>query len=88
VEWQSLKTQEYRYALLVAIARFWELFGVRRPMRFERPAPAGEYDEAIHGMGLGPASFIDQYLDAQPRPAPKLGGPPKDTAEPGPTSEE
>ena len=88
VEWQSLKTQEYRYALLVAIARFWELFGVRRPMRFERPAPAGEYDEAIHGMGLGPVSFIDQYLDAQPRPAPKLGGPPKDTAEPGPTSEE
>jgi len=29
VEWQSLKMQEYRYSVLVAIARFFELFGVR-----------------------------------------------------------
>ncbi len=48
VEWQSLKMQEYRYTLLVAIARFFELFGVRRPMSLKRPAPAGPYDEAVH----------------------------------------
>ncbi len=33
VEWQSLKMQEYRYSLLVTIARFFELFGIRRPIR-------------------------------------------------------
>ena len=38
VEWQSLKMQEYRYALLMGIAHFFELFGVRRPMRYESKA--------------------------------------------------
>ena len=32
VEWQSLKMQEYRYALLLGIAQFWSVFGVRRPV--------------------------------------------------------
>ena len=31
VEWQSLKMQEYRYNLLMGIARFWQLFGINRP---------------------------------------------------------
>src|SRR5512136_1523308 len=44
VEWQSLRTQEYRYTLLIAITRFAELFGVRRPTRFEPPVAAGDYD--------------------------------------------
>ncbi len=33
VEWQSLRMQEYRYSVLVGITRFFELFGVRRPVR-------------------------------------------------------
>ena len=48
VEWQSLKMQEYRYGLLVAITRFFELFGVRRPARYNPPAVAGDYDDALH----------------------------------------
>jgi hypothetical protein len=48
VEWQSLKMQEYRYGLLVGIARFAEWFGIRRPVRYEAPAIAGAYDEAVH----------------------------------------
>ena len=48
VEWQSLRMQEYRYGILIGISRFFALFGVRRPLRFEPPAPAGEYDEAVH----------------------------------------
>ena len=36
VEWQSLRTQEYRYRLLMGIAHFAELFGVRKPARFSR----------------------------------------------------
>ncbi len=30
VEWQSLRMQEYRYRVLVAVARFFELFGVHQ----------------------------------------------------------
>jgi hypothetical protein len=48
VEWQSLKMQEYRYILLVSITRFLELFGVRRPVRYEPPVEAGDYDHALH----------------------------------------
>ena len=84
VEWQSLKVQEYRYALLVAISRFWELFGVRRPVRFEPPPPPGEYDEAIHMDHAAAHSFLDQYLSSQPKPEPHLGGPPSETAGPEP----
>ena len=60
VEWQSLKTQEYRFLLLASIARFWEWFGVRRPMRFEPPLPPGTYDDAIE------AGHAASYLDARP----------------------
>ena len=35
VEWQSLKMQEYRFNLIAWIARFFELLGVRRPLRYE-----------------------------------------------------
>ena len=41
VTWQSLRTQEYRYSLTLKISQFAELFGVRRPMRFEPPAGWG-----------------------------------------------
>lgn len=80
VEWQSLKTQEYRYALLVALARFGELFGVRRPMRYEKPVAAGEYEQAIHDEHA--STFLQQYLDSQPKADPQLGGKPRETAAP------
>jgi hypothetical protein len=78
VEWQSLKMQEYRYALLVGIARFFALFGVRRPVRDELPAPAGDYDHALHVDHPEARSFLDQYLEAH-APEPRLGGKPKQT---------
>jgi hypothetical protein len=68
VEWQSLRMQEYRYALLVGIARFWELFGVRRPVRYEKPAPAGDYDHALHVDHPEAPSLLAQYLEPAPRP--------------------
>jgi hypothetical protein len=77
VEWQSLKMQEYRYSLLVGIARFWQLFGINRPVRYDPPAVAGDYDHALHVDHPEAPSFLDQYLD---KPEPRLGGKPKQTA--------
>jgi hypothetical protein len=83
VEWQSLKMQEYRYHLLVAIARFYELFGVRRPVRFEPPPPpAGEYDEALHVDHPQAPSLLEQYIESLPPPPPRAGGRPRETAGP------
>jgi hypothetical protein len=78
VEWQSLRVQEYRYQILVAVTHFWEQFGLRRPMRFEPPAVAGKFEDALHHDHN--VAFIDQYLDNKPKSAPKAGGPPKETA--------
>ncbi len=80
VEWQSLRMQEYRYNILVGISRFFELFGVRRPLRYERPVPAGEYDEAVHIDHPEARSLLADYLKVKPEP--KVGGAPKETAEP------
>jgi len=77
VEWQSLRMQEYRYSVLVIIARFFELFGVRRPMRTAAPVIAGDYDHALHVDHPEAPSLLEQYLD---HPAPKVGGAPKETA--------
>jgi len=68
VEWQSLKMQEYRYSLLtrvaVYIARFFELFGVRRPLRYEPvPVSAGDYDHALHVDHPEAPSLLTPYLD-------------------------
>jgi hypothetical protein len=82
VEWQSLKMQEYRYSLLVAISRFYALFGFRRPVRYEPPAPAGDYDHALHVDHPEAPSFLDQYLESVPVQDPRLGGKPKQTAPP------
>jgi len=76
VEWQSLKMQEYRYSVLSFIARFVEIFGVRRPNRLETPVPAGDYDHALHVDHPEAPSLLDQYIN---KPEPKLGGAPKET---------
>jgi hypothetical protein len=77
VEWQSLKMQEYRYSVLVAVTRVMEMFGVRRPLRFETPIAAGDYDHALHSDHPDAPSLLEEYL---PKPEPKLGGAPKETA--------
>ncbi len=79
VEWQSLRMQEYRYNIIVWVARFFELFGIRRPVRYEAPTPAGDYDHALHVDHPGAPSLLQQYLDNHPS-EPKLGGAPKQTA--------
>ncbi len=63
VEWQSLKMQEYRYSLLVGISRAFELFGVHRPVRFEPPAAAGDYDHALHVDDPEAPSLLDKYIN-------------------------
>ncbi len=62
VEWQSLKMQEYRYQVLLAVSRFWDLFGVRRPVRFEKPVVAGDYDHALHIDDPEAPSILLPYL--------------------------
>jgi len=79
VEWQSLKMQEYRYNLIITIVRFFELFGIRRPVRFEPPAPAGDYDHTLHVDHPEAPSLLQQYLDNNIE-EPRLGGAPKQTA--------
>jgi hypothetical protein len=78
VEWQSLRMQEYRYNVIVWVARFFELFGIRRPVRYERPAPAGDYDHALHVDHPDAPSLLQQYLDDHPKKL-KVGGAPKQT---------
>jgi hypothetical protein len=79
VEWQSLRMQEYRFNVIVQVARFFELLGIHRPMRFEPPAPAGDYNHALHSDHPEAPSLLQQYLDNIPS-EPKLGGAPKETA--------
>ena len=78
VEWQSLKMQEYRYNIIVWVARFFEILGVRRPLRYEPPALAGDYDHALHEDHPDAPSLLQQYMLNQPK-KPKLGGAPKQT---------
>jgi hypothetical protein len=75
VEWQSLRMQEYRYQLLVWISNFFELFGVRRPVRYEPPAAAGGYDDALHVDHPEARSFLEQYIELIPVPEDKVTGP-------------
>ncbi len=79
VEWQSLKMQEYRFGLIAWIARFFELFGVHRPVRYEPIVPAGDYNHASHVDHSDAPSLLQQYLDSKPK-KPSLGGAPRETA--------
>lgn len=75
VEWQSLRTQEYRYAVLTGISRFWELFGVRRPVRFEKPVSAGDYEEVLSQEHLhSNESLLSVYLQDQTPEKPSPNG--------------
>jgi hypothetical protein len=81
VEWQSLKMQEYRYSVLLFVTRTFELFGVRRPLRFEPvPISAGDYNDAVHSDHPDAPSLLTPYLN--PPDEPKVGGSPKETAGP------
>jgi hypothetical protein len=78
VEWQSLKMQEYRYRLLALVPKFWELFGVRRPLRYEAPVAAGEYDEAVH-LDLHTApSILIPYMSKPPQDTETHPDPPQE----------
>jgi amino acid transporter len=80
VEWQSLRMQEYRYQVLIAVARFFEIFGVRRPIRYEPvPVPAGDYDDAVHADHPGAPSFLEPFLNAEPKPEPPSASDPEET---------
>jgi hypothetical protein len=78
VEWQSLKMQEYRYSVLVLLTRFFETLGVRRPLQYEQPIAAGDYDHAVHVDNPEAPSLLLKYL--QPVEQPHLGGKPNETA--------
>ncbi len=79
VEWQSMHMQEYRFALLVNISNFFDLFGIYRPVTSPHPFPAGDYDHALHVDHPEALSLLQQYLDSKPS-EPKLGGAPRQTA--------
>jgi amino acid transporter len=76
VEWQSVKMQQYRFSILTMISQFWALFGVIRPVRYDPPPPAGDYDHALHIDHPEAPSFLDQYIG---KPEPRMGGAPKQT---------
>lgn len=83
VEWQSLRMQEYRYRLLMGVSGFFALFGLFKPLRFEEmpvPAPAGDFESAMHHDH--DKTFIEQYLNSQPKAQPRLGGAPGETERP------
>lgn len=84
VEWQSLKMQEYRYALMMGISRVFGTFGIFKPMRFEeQPAPVnpGAFEDALHHDE--DKTFIQQYMDNQPKQTPHIGGAPNEAGAPG-----
>lgn len=75
VEWQSLKMQEYRYEILVLITRLFAMLGIRRPMRFEPPPPAGDYVEVVHSAEANVDTILRKYLEDFPNPGEKqIGG--------------
>jgi hypothetical protein len=87
VEWQSLKMQEFRYDMMLAISKFFGIFGLYKPASFDiksAPAPVGSYDEAISQNGS--KTFLQEYVEQnQPRQTPRVGGAPKEA---GPVDQE
>lgn len=80
VEWQSLRMQEYRYKLMMLVTRLFAIFGIFKPLRFEEqiaPPKAGAFEDALNHDEQ--QQFIGQYLENQPKPAPRVGGAPKES---------
>ncbi len=80
VEWQSLRMQEHRYTLLAGISRFFGIFGIFKPMRFEEqrtPAKSGDFEDALNHSEHH--TFLEKYIGNQPKPEPRLGGAPNET---------
>lgn len=64
VEWQSLKMQEYRYNLMLTVARLFGIFGIFKPLSFEKmssPIQAGKFEDALNHTEE--YTFLDQYID-------------------------
>lgn len=82
VEWQSLRMQQFRYDLYMSVARFFALFGILKPLRYEQDIPVspGEFEDAMRQDQS--RSFIEQYLESQPKAQPRLGGAPGETERP------
>ncbi len=82
VEWQSLRMQQFRYDLYMSVARFFALFGVFKPLRYEQDIPVspGEFEDVMRQDQS--RSFIEQYLASQPKAQPRLGGAPSETERP------
>ncbi|MCX6081802.1 MAG: hypothetical protein NTW32_19930, partial [Chloroflexi bacterium] len=57
----SMRMQEYRYSVLITLAHFFELFGIRRPAH-EVPVKAGDYNHALHIDHPEAPSLLEQYL--------------------------
>jgi amino acid transporter len=93
VEWESLTMQQYRYGIrsraLMVVTRFFEIFGVRRPVRFElaeaMPAAPGTYEAAAAVDRPDAPSLLTPYLQGGDAEL-EVGGHPKQTA-PGETKE-
>ncbi len=81
VEWQSLKMQEYRYAILSGISKAFAAVGVYRPVRYEVPVAAGDYDHALHVDHPEAPSFLEEYIKDDPE-QPRVGGAPNVTKKP------
>jgi hypothetical protein len=82
VEWQSLRMQEYRYTLMLGVARFVSWFGIFKPLRFDdlpTPKPVGSFEDAVQHVGQ--QTFLEQYVEKnQPKSEPRVGGATKETA--------
>ena len=65
VEWQSLRMQEYRFSVLTAVTRLFALFGVIKPLRFDEPVPAGEYNDALHIDHPDAPSLLEHYIEEE-----------------------
>jgi len=66
---------------LVGISKTFALFGVYRPVRYEVPIAAGDYDHALHTDHPEAPSFLDAYIKDKPA-EPHVGGAPNVTEQP------